>query len=833
MLDKTFMAASPSPILSRFGSEDGSVHDGDDAYLHAQGAKPASSARPVQPISPPRTQFQGSPPVTRPPKRKFGTVQTARPTPTKRRITGFVDGHYTTSDPQTLGEKLAKAANQFIGIYDYNDCPLPPDHIRLLFLKPSRDPEADIVVELQTFPIDELAANPESFQYTALSYNWGDGEASKTILVDMTATVNQPSRPLLDLSSVADHLRRQVKGRVKTLAVKPNLHAFLREFRRANEEVTLWVDRVCINQESNEEKQDQVSRMHLIYSIATNVSIWLGPPDADRKTDRAMDFISGILEGDDIRTKLTGAYARDWSELLYLMRRRWFSRRWIIQELALAKSAEVRCGSKTKNWRDFADAVSIFVLHSEAIFSIIRNQPELEKSLEGIRDLNPLGARILVEVLSNTFQRRADGTIYAPRKGLESLISSLSTFSTSDPRDTVYTLLNLAKETFKATNLIAGGLDPEQHRQSQQLSNPPPVPDYTIDLLDVYTNFVKWCIQENNSLDIICRHWALPEIKKELDAFYPRLVVLPSWIKTVRGSAYGSLREGFGGRRTGDSFVGTPEDRHYNASLGRRPVVSFGRDEPVSSTPRGPAPAESAVGKPDTHHPNRSAPLAKRPYAKTQDPRHLLEAQGLCIGRVTKTFQMLEGIIPKQVLECLGHDSNKKVLDGVSDAVWRTLVADRSAEGKMPPAWYHRACMTCLVAGTGFGHIDTNGILNRDNTAILVADYLKRVQAVCWNRTFIKCEGSDGVPNDDGDDPTKSLVGIGPDGSEEGDFVCILFGCSVPVILRGVWDKTDLENPIHYTLEGEAFILGQMDGQALTDLSEEELEKRSEYFKLR
>jgi hypothetical protein len=166
-------------------------------------------------------------------------------------------------------------------------------------------------------------------------------------------------------------------------------------------------------------------------------------------------------------------------------------------------------------------------------------------------------------------------------------------------------------------------------------------------------------------------------------------------------------------------------------------------------------------------------------------------------------------------------------LEAVSDSVWRTLVADRDADGKMPPAWYHRACMTCLLARTGYGNIRTNDILLRENTSIPVSDYLKRVQAVCWNRAFIKCE--------EPDNPSiKSLVGIGPGESMMDDLVCILFGCSVPCILRPVWDQNvEQEEPSHYQLVGEAFILGQMDGEAIADLTEEGLKENAEYFRLR
>ncbi|KAK3360953.1 heterokaryon incompatibility protein-domain-containing protein [Lasiosphaeria ovina] len=455
----------------------------------------------------------------------------------------------------------------FQELYDYRDCPLAQDHIRLLFLKPHEgDRTSEVEVELATCSIQQIAETPQQHQYTALSSNWGDDEESKIVFV-------QQSQPLLkdlaakDMTTLTDVVK-EVQRRRKRLAVRPNLYAFLQEFRQQEKEVALWVYRICINQKDVSEKQDQVSRMAAIYSMAASVSIWLGSADKDRKIDRAMDFVSHLLDGSNMADKLTVIYATHWTELLYLLRRRWFSRRWIIQELALAKNAEVRCGTKRKHWRDFADAFSIFALHFDAIIRLIKGRTELEKALEGIKDIKPLGARIFIDVLANTFQRHADGTIYAPRQTLESLISSLSSFETSDPRDTVYTLLNLAKETITLSPNNPG--NPLATRGKRKRS-PPPVPDYTVDLLEVCTTFMKWCIQESGSLDILLRHWALPELKQRSDEHYPRLVELPSWIKTVRGSAFGSQAEGFGGRRTGDSFVGTPENRYYNASLGMKP----------------------------------------------------------------------------------------------------------------------------------------------------------------------------------------------------------------------------------------------------------------------
>ena len=58
---------------------------------------------------------------------------------------------------------------------------------------------------------------------------------------------------------------------------------------------------------------------------------------------------------------------------------RWFSRRWVIQELALAKDTEVRCGEKSVHWRDFGDAISLFVMHFEQIRELLDEKKLLSK----------------------------------------------------------------------------------------------------------------------------------------------------------------------------------------------------------------------------------------------------------------------------------------------------------------------------------------------------------------------------------------------------------------------------------------------------------------------
>ena len=82
--------------------------------------------------------------------------------------------------------------------------------------------------------------------------------------------------------------------------------------------------------------------------------------------------------------------------------------------------------------------------------------------------------------------------------------------------------------------------------------------------------------------------------------------------------------------------------------------------------------------------------------------------------------------------------------------------------------------------------------------------YKKRAQDVIRNRKYFATSCGVGYPCDD----STEKEGLCPDQTEEGDAVCILYGCSVPVILRNVNGN--------YKLIGECFLFGMMDGEALS-----------------
>jgi hypothetical protein len=50
----------------------------------------------------------------------------------------------------------------------------------------------------------------------------------------------------------------------------------------------------------------------------------------------------------------------EWAALANLLGRDWFTRRWVVQEMALAKRAMVYCGNDAVPWSDLAIAAEVF-----------------------------------------------------------------------------------------------------------------------------------------------------------------------------------------------------------------------------------------------------------------------------------------------------------------------------------------------------------------------------------------------------------------------------------------------------------------------------------------
>ena len=131
--------------------------------------------------------------------------------------------------------------------------------IRILNLHPAMDSTLSIQCELDEVSLDH---NP---QYAAISYTWGDQE-----------------------------LLCPIECNERKLLVTPNCLAALRHLRNTSEIQTFWIDSICIDQTSLEERSQQVALMGEIYRSANRVLVWLG--EHDERTRKAMNCIAEIAD---------------------------------------------------------------------------------------------------------------------------------------------------------------------------------------------------------------------------------------------------------------------------------------------------------------------------------------------------------------------------------------------------------------------------------------------------------------------------------------------------------------------------------------------------------
>jgi hypothetical protein len=135
---------------------------------------------------------------------------------------------------------------------------LSDGEIRLLRVLPG-EWDTTLVCELFTIRLLSATGQAEAVpSYTALSYAWGYPIFSQKIFVNGTE-----------------------------FKITRNLENALRRCRLHDQDLTLWVDQICINQKTVDERSHQVKFMRAIFGYATEVIAYVGePPNVPRKKFR-------------------------------------------------------------------------------------------------------------------------------------------------------------------------------------------------------------------------------------------------------------------------------------------------------------------------------------------------------------------------------------------------------------------------------------------------------------------------------------------------------------------------------------------------------------------
>ena len=196
--------------------------------------------------------------------------------------------------------------------YTYKALGYPRD-IRLIRIQPAERHE-NIVCHIVHGNLDH------SPQYEALSYTWGDPTTACKIICQ------KPS---------------------STLAVTSNCESALKRLRRRDISRTLWIDAVCIDQTNLQERSDQVQLMWAIYAQASKTLVYLGDDSCDSRI--AMDSIAAdyktLTSTHESRPSIGldsgGPISSQQTAVENLLRRPWFERVWVLQEVHFASEVQV------------------------------------------------------------------------------------------------------------------------------------------------------------------------------------------------------------------------------------------------------------------------------------------------------------------------------------------------------------------------------------------------------------------------------------------------------------------------------------------------------------
>ena len=351
--------------------------------------------------------------------------------------------------------------------------------------------------------------------FVALSYVWGNQDNRKVILVD--------------------GLR---------FYVTRNLFNALIELRKT-EDLTIWIDAICINQQDKEEKRWQVELMGDIYREASEVIAWLGTSADD--SDTVIDYLNvlggkaevcGLHNGPQVCLQewlmmtITPSYMNDPNKVVFihqldgrtlpvsklalerlldsvsgwksqnhlfptaglkrLFLRAWWGRIWVLQEITLPEHAYFACGTKRISRRRLQAAFNTYY----GLWSILASQIQRQQTLTSYQTEVFLMATHRVNVMLSTYNvYRSDkfplvallratcvgGVRHLRQDGFQHLEST-------NPRDKIFALLGLAGDQEELKTLGVS-------------------PDYTKSKEDVYVTAMSALLQQGHtSILSFCRH---------------------------------------------------------------------------------------------------------------------------------------------------------------------------------------------------------------------------------------------------------------------------------------------------------------------------------------
>lgn len=552
-------------------------------------------------------------------------------------------------------------------------------------------------------------------EYEALSYAWGD----------------PASRGIISVNGLP-------------MAITTSLKEALRHLRLERSERYLWVDALCINQMDDEERSYQVEQMRSIYASASNVLVWLGP--ALHNSNAGIELIEKMAHHftDYKPGEVVPAAIPASSEALLaihkLLSRSYWSRMWIVQEVAVAsRNPIVGCGHMWLEWSYWHAGIRFMRAHHERYFiqmcedgTIFRDaQSNLRYRYNRFLNLDRTCRYFRSEMKETTKL-----VVLPPndeRTNFNHLLAMTRNQVATDSRDRIFALLGLVKR-----------------KDNEELIRPNIIPDYSKSVRFIYCETVRMWIELEGTLEIL-------QFKNHISP-----PGFPSWTPDFAAVA---------------QYPPLGPDIWYDWSASGR--------------------LRSPSGS---------------PLCAISEDLNILHAKGSIIDEISQVVDLnsLEQD-PIRTIQAIHHsvfplDDRAVSMPSfryLTEAVWRSLVGNRSAENIYPCPWVYGELYLHLVNRTTLRAQDSQYKQTPEPS-----EFLKAMGSAIsyWpsspHRKFIQSLGG--------------IIGLGTPDCEIGDLLCILRGYKMPVILRRI--------DYYYVFLGSVYLHGFMHGEALADVEYREIE---------
>ncbi|KAG4438458.1 hypothetical protein IFR05_006068 [Cadophora sp. M221] len=299
--------------------------------------------------------------------------------------------------------------------FEYSSLDAAKSEIRLLRLQPASTYDDEVYCELFHASLDDEPVLP----YETVSYTWGKSDATRPSYIYLHG---QPFN------------------------VTPNLKDALQCLRLTDKSRVIWIDAICINQQSLADRASQVALMHLIYRQTSGGLFWLGK--VANMPEPAFQFLKSIENNAECSTipeftklvldKLAQLESAEWPIVVgpisrFLREPPAWGRVWILQEFCLPTEVQIHFGTegKTLDWWPLA----VVWFSCTRLFGQFPAESEETKVLEELQ-YNCLARSMLsTRILMLSSSRNP--------LPLKDIIMVLGLLDATEPRDFLYSILGL------------------------------------------------------------------------------------------------------------------------------------------------------------------------------------------------------------------------------------------------------------------------------------------------------------------------------------------------------------------------------------------------------